>query len=153
MFTQDTLPILFTAYAFLAQMLLIFNFAALRWRPRIQQRWGWIVYTTGLFALPLGILFLAAGQRWYLGLAFVLLAVWAAFGYTVDILRPVRWRQPIHWQIFAPYVLLYISAQFAFWIPLWFIGPGYWIFYAMLYTISTALNVSMHFPSRSTPPL
>jgi hypothetical protein len=73
-----------------------------------------------------------------------LFGAWAIFGYVVDILRPINWRSPIRWQIFAPYLALYISAQFAFWIPLWLIWPGYWMIYAVLYTICTVLNISNH---------
>ena len=144
MFEQNVLQSLFVAFAFFSQALLIFNFAALKWKPNIHQKWRWIVYASGLIAFPLGILFWVSGQAWHFWLAFVLFTVWAMFGYVIDILRPINWRDPIRWQIFVPYLVLHISAQFAFWIPLWFIGSGYWIIYAALYTISTVLNISTH---------
>ena len=145
MFEQNVLQILFVAFAFISQALLIFNFATLKWKPMIQQKSGWIVYALGLIAFPLSILFWAGGQGWYFWLAFALFTIWAMFGYCIDILRPINWRNPVRWQIFVPYLVLYISAQFAFWIPLWFIWSGYWIICAALYTISTILNISTHF--------
>jgi hypothetical protein len=145
MSNSNILPLVFVAFAFISQALLIFNFVTLKWKPAIQQKYGWIVYAAGLIAFLLGILFWVNKQAWYFWLAFALFTTWALFGYIIDILRPVNWREPIRWQIFIPYVILYIFAQFAFWIPLWFIGLEYWIIYAVLYTISTALNISTHF--------
>jgi hypothetical protein len=145
MSNSNILPLVFVAFAFISQALLIFNFVTLKWKPAIQQKYGWIVYAAGLIAFLLGILFWVNKQAWYFWLAFALFTTWALFGYIIDILRPVNWREPIRWQIFIPYVILYISAQFAFWIPLWFIGLEYWIIYAVLYTINTALNISTHF--------
>ena len=144
MFDQRTLTSLFILFAFASQALLLFNFAALKWKPEIQHAWGWIVYASGLVALALGFLFLAEAQAWYYWLACFLFAVWTLFGYVVDILRPVNWRNPILWQIFIPYLALYISAQLAFWIPLWSIWPGYWIIYIVLYSVNTVLNISTH---------
>jgi hypothetical protein len=93
---------------------------------------------------PWAFFFMVSGEPWYSWLACGLFAAWAIFGYVVDILRPISWRAPLRWQILVPYLILYISAQFAFWIPLWFIWPGYWMMYAVLYTVSTVLNISNH---------
>jgi hypothetical protein len=150
MVEQHPLLSLYVAFAFISQALLLFNFAALLWKPDLQKKWGWIVYASGLIALPLGVLLLASHLPWYFGFACVLFAGWAFFGYSVDILRPVQWRKPIRWSIFLPYVFLYICAQFAFWIPLWFLWQGYWILYALLYAISTGLNISTHFRAKKT---
>lgn|SRR5574338_67847 len=144
MFSQSVHQTLFVAFAFISQALLIFNFAAYKWKPNLQRKWGWIVYAFGWLALPLGLVFLAAGEPWYSWLACGLFAAWAIFGYVIDILQPINWRYPIRWQILVPYLVLYISAQFAFWIPLWSIWPGYWMIYAVLYTINTVLNISTH---------
>jgi hypothetical protein len=150
MIEQTILQILFAAFALVLQTMLVLHFAALRWRPRLQQQWGWLVYAMSLPGLVLGVLFWVNSQPWYDWLATLLFAVWAALGYTVDILHPVNWRTPLWLPVFIPYVTLYLAAQFAFWIPLWFIGIGYWIIYAVLYTVSTVLNVSSHFGSPQT---
>lgn len=150
MVEQNPLLSLFVTFAFISQALLIFNFAAIVWRPALQKKWGWIVYASGVIALPLGVLLTASDLPWYFGFACGLFTSWAFFGYSVDILWPVGWRKPIHWSILLPYVILYISTQFAFWTPLWFIWQGYWILYALLYVISTGLNISTHFRTVKT---
>jgi hypothetical protein len=116
--------------------------------PELERKWGWIVYALGVPSLGLSLWFFAAGQPWYHGLAYVLFTAWAAFGATVDIIRPVEWRSPIRASVFVPYLILYIATQFAFWIPLWFISTAYWFVYAVLYTLSTILNTASHIGKR-----
>ena len=150
MIEQSRLQLLFAAFALILQTLLVLHFAALRWRPHLQRRWGWLVYAMSLPGLALGVLFWANNRPWYEWSAFLLFAAWAALGYTVDIWRPVNWRIPLRWSIFIPYLILYLAAQFAFWIPLWFIGAGYWASYTVLYALNTALNIPSHFGPRGT---
>jgi hypothetical protein len=150
MIERNVLQTLFALSALLIQTLLALNFAARRWWPHLERRWGWLVYAMSLPGLVLGVLFWVNNQPWYYWLATLLFATWAALGYTVDILRPINWRSPPRWAIFIPYVTLYIAAQFAFWIPLWFIGIGYWVIYAVLYTVSTVLNIASHFDGQKT---
>ena len=145
-----SLETLFAAFALAFQTALVLHFAALRYRPRWQQRWGWLVYALSLPGIALGFLFWTNSQPWYYWLATLLYAAWAALGFTVDILRPVNWRAPPRWPVFVPYVALYMAAQFAFWIPLWFIWIGYWVAYAVLFSISTVLNVRGHFGGAET---
>ena len=102
MFELNVLWMSFVTFAFISQALLIFNFAALKWMPHIQQKWGWRAYSAGLFALLLGILFWVGGPTWYFGLVYALFTIWAAFGYIIEILLPIDWREPIRWQIFIP---------------------------------------------------
>lgn len=40
MLEQNIFHSLFVAFAFISQVLLIFNFAALKWRSHLQQQWG-----------------------------------------------------------------------------------------------------------------
>jgi hypothetical protein len=150
MIERIILQTLFAAFALVLQTMLALHFAALRWRPGLQQQWGWLVYAMSLPGLALGVLFWVYSQPWHYWLATLLFAAWAALGYMVDILRPINWRSPPRWPIFIPYVALFIAAQLAFWIPLWFIWIGYWIIYAVLYAVSTVLNVSLHFGGRTT---
>lgn len=143
------LQTLFALFALLLQFTLVLHFAALRWWPRGQQRWGWLVYALSLPGLVLGGLCWMNGLPWYYGVA-TLLAAWAALGYTVDILRPIPWRAPLKLPVFIPYLVLYLAAQFAFWIPLWFVWFGFWLIYTGLYTLSTILNISSHVGGRKT---
>jgi hypothetical protein len=135
---------LFVAFAFLSQVTLVLYFSAWRWKPDLATKWGWLIYALGIPALGLGLLFASVAQPWYYVLAFYLFVAWSAFGATVDILRPIEWRTPIRWSVLAPYLTLYIAAQFAFWIPLWSISIMAWIIYAVLYSACTILNISTH---------
>jgi hypothetical protein len=78
---------------------------------------------------------------WFAG---ILYAVFAAYGYIVDIARPVAWRSPVYLPIFLPYVLLYMSSLMFYWWPLGTIHRPSWFTYAGLFVISTLLNVTSH---------
>ena len=150
MMTNNTLQALFVAFAFLVQVLLIINFVARNWRPSLERKHGWLLYTmVGLLGLILGILFLAGDQPWYIVAAPLVNSIWAAFGYYVDTYRQISWRSPPRWPVFIPYVGLFMASQFFFWIPLWYIGLEYWIAYGAMYFINTALNIYSHRKSES----
>ncbi len=149
MIKQDILQTAFVTFALVIQMMLIGSFAARNWKPSIEEKLGWLVYAMSLPALILGVLFLVNDQPWYYWTATLLFAIWAAFGYVVDIFRPVKWRNPPKWSVFIPYVILFVFSLLAFWVPLWFIRPGLWIVYAGLYATHTALNIYSHFQPRN----
>jgi hypothetical protein len=90
------------------------------------------------------LVLLRARQPWFLWIAGFLYATWAAFGYIVDIARPVEWRSPILWAVFVPYVLLFLSAQMFYWWPLARIRRSLWRIYTALFVASTLLNLSSH---------
>jgi hypothetical protein len=92
----------------------------------------------------LAVAFAAAGQPWYLVLAFGLYAAWAALGAYIDIVRPIPWRRPPRWGILLPYAGLLVTALLAFWIPLWWVDRGLWVAFGVLYAAHTTLNVLAH---------
>ena len=92
----------FVVFGFTAQLLLVGFFAAYRWRPAYMTRLGRLVYGMGLVAAALAAGFIVVGQPWYLVMALLLYTVWAAFGWLVDIARPVPWRRPPKWSILIP---------------------------------------------------
>lgn len=145
MIGQPELKVAFAIFALAVQGILAAHFAAYRWRPALHRQWGWLAYAISLPGLALGGLCWLGHLPWVYWLAPALLAAWAALGYTVDLWRPVNWRVPLRWSIFVPYLALYLAAQFAYWIPLWSIGLGYWIAYTILYAVNTALNIPTHF--------
>jgi hypothetical protein len=124
--TNRTLQALFVAFAFLAQVLLIINFAARNWRPLLERRYGWLIYAMGIPGIGLGILFLARAQPWTI------------------VAAPLKWRSPPRWPVFIPYVALFMAGQFLFWIPLWYVGLAYWIIYTVMYFLNTGLNIYSH---------
>ena len=151
MSSQDILQTAFVAFALVIQIMLVASFAARNWKPSIEEKWGWLVYGLGLPASILGVLFLLNDQPWYYWTATLLFTIWAAFGYVVDIVLRVKWRNPAKRSIFIPYVVLFVSSLLAFWVPLWFIWPVLWIVYALLYATHTTLNMYSHFQQRERP--
>ena len=106
---------------------------------------GWIVYALAIPALAVSIHLMRAGRPWFVWLAGFLYGAWAVFGYLVDVARPLEWRSPILWPVFLPYVLLYLSSLMFYWWPLATIRRPLWFVYAVLFLVSTVLNVSSHF--------
>ena len=109
-----------------------------------ERKYGWLIYAMGIPGITLGILFLVRDQPWYIVAAPLVYSIWGAFGYFVDIYRPVQWRSPSRWSVFIPYVALFMASQFFFWIPLWYVGLGYWITYTAMYVVNTGLNIYSH---------
>jgi hypothetical protein len=141
---EDGVPPLFIGFGFLEQVLLVLDFAARLWRPPLERRYGWLIYALGLPAGGLAILLAVSGAPGYQPLAFGLYAAWAGLGAWVDHVRPVAWRSPPRWRVFVPYVGLFTASQFAFWIPMWYVGLGAWLAFGALYALQTSLNLASH---------
>jgi len=120
-------------------------FALRTWNLTAALRVGWIVYALAIPAVAVSILLMRAGRPWFVWLAGFLYGAWAVFGYLVDVARPLEWRSPILWPVFLPYVLLYMSSLMFDWWPLATIQRPLWFVYAVLFLVSTVLDVSSHF--------
>jgi hypothetical protein len=144
MFDLDNSSKLFVFVAFFIQIVLVVFFAARKWQFEAAMQHGWIVYALGIPAVIVSLILLFDGKPWPLWLAGFLYAAWALFGYTVDIAYPVVWRSPILWPVFIPYLLLYLSSLMFYWWPLANIYRPLWFVYAVLYVLSTILNISSH---------
>jgi hypothetical protein len=136
--------VLFIAWAFLFQAVLIIHFALRKWRFHIVMRYGWIVYALGLPAAGLSIYLLLAGESWSFWLAGFLYLIWAIFGYTVEYVQHIEWRSPIRWSILMPYLTLYLGTVMFYWWPLALIYKPLWYLYGALFLISTLLNITSH---------
>ena len=145
MTTMNRLDRLFVFAAFLIQVVLVIFFALRTWNLTAALRLGWIVYALAIPALAVSIHLMRAGRPWFVWLAGFLYGAWAVFGYLVDVARPLEWRSPILWPVFLPYVLLYLSSLMFYWWPLATIRRPLWFVYAVLFLVSTVLNVSSHF--------
>lgn len=141
---MDRYDKLFVLAALGIQTVLCAYFGLRKWSFPSAMRWGWIIYALAIPAVLVSLVLLLGGKSWYLWLGGFLYAAWAAFGYIVDIARPVAWRHPIYPPVFFPYLLLYLGAQMFYWWPLGTILRPLWFVYAALFTISTALNVTSH---------
>lgn len=144
MSTLDNLEILFVVTAFLFQAVLIGHFALRKWRFNLAMRHGWLVYALSVPATAVSVILLAGGKSWTLWLGGILYLVWAIFGYTVEFVRGIEWRNPPRWSILGPYLTLYLATSMFYWWPLWNIDQPLWLLYTVLYIVSTVLNLTSH---------
>ena len=123
----DDLEVLFVAVAFLFQIVLIVHFALRKWNFDLSRRYGWIVYALSVPAAAVSVLLLLGGKTWSLWLGGFIYLIWAVYGYTV-----------------GPYVLLYLATVMFYWWPLGLISRPLWVVVAVLFILSTTLNVTSH---------
>jgi hypothetical protein len=151
MFGSDTLEFLFVLWAFLFQAVLIVHFSLRKWAfARYTRKYGWLVYALSIPAALVSLFLLLGGKPWSLWLGGLIYLVWGVYGYTIEYVRCISWRKPIRWRIFGPYVSLYLATVMFYWWPLGLISRPLWYAYAILFLISTWLNVTSH---RSAPDL
>jgi hypothetical protein len=148
--TSTTAPlsldrILFAAWAFFFQIFLIVHFALRRWAfERYIYQYGWIVYALGVPAAVISLILLLRGETWSLWVGGFVYLAWAIYGYTVEYLLRISWRNPPHWPILGPYLLLYLGTVMFYWWPLGLVRRPLWYVYAVLFAISTFLNITSH---------
>ena len=114
----NNLQTLFVVCAFLFQIILIIHFALRKWHFDFAMRYGLIIYALSIPAALGSIFLLSSGITWSIWLSGYLYLIWAIFGYTVEYLKKIEWRDPIRWSIFGPYVLLYLATCMFYWFPL-----------------------------------
>lgn len=144
MFGSDNLETLFVISAFLFQVILIIHFALRKWRFDLALRYGWIVYMLGIPAAAISLFILLGGKSWFLWLSGFIYLIWAIYGYSVEYVRGIQWRSPINWSVLGPYLILYLATVMFYWWPLALIYKPLWYIYAVLFLISTFLNVTSH---------
>jgi hypothetical protein len=142
---------LFVASAFLFQLVLIGHFALRNRRFELAIRYGPVVYALCIPASAVSLLLLLGGMPWSFWTGGFIYLVWGLFGYSVEYVRKVEWRNPIRWPIFGPYVFLYLATVMFYWWPLALIWKPFWYGYALLFIISTLLNFSSHKGPQSHP--
>jgi hypothetical protein len=135
---------LFVITAFLFQVILIVHFALRKWRFAFAVRYGWIVYGLSLPAVVVSKILIVSGLSWSLWIGGFLYLIWAVFGFTIEYLKKIAWRDPIHWAIFIPYVFLYLAVVMFYWFPLALLYKPLWYGYVILFVLSTWLNVASH---------
>lgn len=143
---------LFIGFAFFLQTILIIHFALRRRRFDLTLRYGWIVYALSIPAAALSIVFILRGKSWELWAAGFLYLIWAIFGYTVEFVKKLTWRSPFLKSIGIPYVFLYLATIMFTWWPLGNLYKPLWYVYAILFLVSTLLNVTSHKVSKPNSP-
>lgn len=135
---------LFIANAFLFQIVLLIHFATRKWAFDTALRFGWLVYALSIPSALVSLWILLTGGIWWTWLGGFLYFAWAVYGYEVEYVRKIQWRNPIRWEIFGPYILLYLATVMFYWWPLARIWMPLWYVYTVLFLISTFLNITSH---------
>ena len=141
----DRLDRMFVVWAFLLIIVLIVHFAIRK--PLMESytaKFGWIVYTLSIPSVVISIILYRGGKSWSFWLAGVLFLVYAMFGFWVDYLAKIQFRNPLRLEIVIPYVSLYLAMIMFYWWPLGLLDRKLWIVYAVLFVIATVLNISSH---------
>lgn len=151
---MDNLDTLYVITAFLFQVVLIIHFTLRKWAfDAYTMKYGWVVYALSVPAAAVSVILLLNGKTWSLWLGGFLYLIWAIFGYIVEYVKGIKWRIPIRWSILVPYLLLYLSTVMFYWWPLALINRTLWYMGAVLFIISTILNISSHKRSKTAQPL
>jgi hypothetical protein len=130
--------------AFLFQIILIIHFALRRWYFDFAMRYGPVVYALSLAAAAVSVLLLLDGMSVSFWLGGFLCLIWAIYGYTVEYVKRLEWRNPFRWSIGGLYLSLYLATVMFYWWPLALIYKPLWYLYAVLFIASTILNVTSH---------
>lgn len=141
----DKLDKLFVVWAFLFQIILIAHFA-LR-RPFFESytvKYGWIVYALCIPAVVISVILLLGGKSWSFWLGGFLFLLFAAFGFWVDYVAQIPFRNPLRLTVVVPYVFLYLTTVMFYWWPLGLLSRPLWLAYAILFVIATILNITSH---------
>ena len=144
MSTRDRLDTVFVVTAFLFQIVLIVHFAVRKWNFGITQRYRWIVYALSIPAAVVSLVLLLRGKVGWLWAGGFVYVLWAAFGFVVEYVKRVKWRNPPHWPTLGPYLFLYLATNMLYWWPVGLVSRPLWTVYAMLFIVSTVLNFSSH---------
>jgi hypothetical protein len=141
----DHLDELFIIWAFLFQVVLIIHFALRKPFFEIYTvKYGWIVYALCIPAAVISIILLLGGKSWSFWLGGCLFVIFSGFGYWVDYMAQIPWRNPLRLSIMFPYVFLYLATVMFYWWPLGLLSRPLWFAYAVLYIIATILNITSH---------
>lgn len=142
---MDNLDKMFIIWAFIFQIVLIVHFAVRKpFFESYTAKNGWIVYALCIPAAVISLILLRSGKSWSFWLGGFIFVVFAAFGYCVDYVAQIPFRNPIQLSIFVPYVLLYLATVMFYWWPIALLSRPLWFVYAVLFVIASILNMTSH---------
>ena len=145
MFGLDKLDTLFVVWSFFLQIVLIVHFA-LR-KPFFESytiKFGWIIYALCFPAAVISFILLLGGKSWSFWLGGFLFLIYAAYGYWIDYIKGIEWRNPLRKDIMFPYVTLYLGTIMFYWWPLALLYRPLWFVFGALFVIGTILNITSH---------
>jgi hypothetical protein len=141
----DNLDRLFIAWAFFLQIVLVIHFAVRRrFFESYTLDYGWIVYALCIPAVIISIALLRGGKKWPFWLGGFLFLLYAAFGFWIDYVMKIQFRNPLRIPIAIPYVLLYLGTVMFYWWPLGNLSRRLWFAFGVLFVIGTILNITSH---------
>lgn len=141
----DNLDKLFVIWAFLFQIILIVHFAIRKpFFESYTQKFGWVVYALCIPAVIISVILWSGGKEWTIWLGGFLFLVYAVFGFWVDFVAKIPFRNPFRPWVALPYVILYLATVMFYWWPLWPLSRLLWGIYTVLYVIATVLNIRSH---------
>ena len=141
----DKLDKLFVVWAFLFQIVFIVHFALRKpFFETYTMKFGWIVYALCIPAAVISVFLLRGGKSWSFWLGGFLFLIYAVFGYWVDYVLQIPFRNPLRLSIAFPYVSLYLATVMFYWWPLGLLSRRLWFAYAILFVIGTILNITSH---------
>ena len=141
----DKFDKLYVIWAFTFQIILIVHFAIRK--PLLESytlKYGWLVYALCIPAVIISIILMRAGKSWHFWLGGFLFLVYAIFGYYIDYVAQISFRNPFQASVAIPYVILYLATVMFYWWPLWPLSKLLWGGYTILYIIATVLNIKSH---------
>jgi len=101
---------LFVLWAFFYQIVLIIHFAVRkRFFESYTLKYGWLVYALCIPGVIISMILLLGGKSWSFWLGGILLLIFSLYGYYVDYIKKIEWRNPIKKSIFLPYVFWYLA--------------------------------------------
>ena len=141
----DRFDRLFVYWVFLLQIVLIVHFTLRKpFFESYTMQYGWLVYALCLPAAVISIILLRAGKSWSFWLGGFLFLIYAAFGYWVDFLAQIPFRNPLQLSVLIPYAFLYLVTVMFYWWPLGLLSRKLWMIYAVLFVVATILNITSH---------
>lgn len=145
-----TLEILFVFWVYTFQIVLIVYFGLRMLNFDLAIRVGWIVYALGIPATALSLILYLGGLPFSLWIGGFIFLVWGIFGYTVEYVLKIKWRDPIRLPIFIPYVVLYLATIMFYWWPLGLLSRPLWFVYMLLVVMGFIFNITSHKKSEKT---
>ncbi len=102
MFNLLPMDRLFIVISLVFHIMMITHFALRKWRFHFALRFGWIIYALSIPGATASIILLMAGSHWSFWLGGFLYLIWAGYGYYIEYLKHIEWRNPILWPVFDP---------------------------------------------------
>jgi hypothetical protein len=135
---------LFVIWAFVLQICLIVLFAIRKSNLEFILQYGWFFYLLSIPAVIVSVIMLRNGKEFSFWIGGFIFLVWAIFGYVIEYKFGIKWRNPIVWSVFVPYVVLYLGTIMFYWFPLGILSRPLWYLYAVLFALGSYLNITSH---------